>query len=492
MDVSSRVALALGQRQLAADLSERAVHLDGEDFGYLAQRATCLLALQRYADADALMEVLAARASRTAAEEDALGNLFSLRGDQVRAMACFQRATDSDPGRAHHWLNLALCQQGLGKLEAAERAFDRCIALDPGEKDAWLHRSRLRNQSQERNHVEELQSAISGCGGDWRREMTLCYALAKELEDLGEHARSFAELQRGASLRRSHMNHDAGADTEVMAEVRRTFGVEYLQRSTQASDSEEPIFIIGLPRTGTTLVERILGSHSEVFAAGELNNFAESLTALVAPMKPRDRLEFVRLSAQADSGELGKKYLESVRPLTGPGSRFVDKLPLNFLYCGLIHRALPRAKIIHLRREPMDACFAIYKTLFKQAYPFSYDLVELGNYYLAYRELMAHWHQVMPGVILDIEYEVLVSDPEVQTRRLLDYCDLPWEDACLNFHRNAAPSMTASLAQVRQPVYTSSVGRWRFYEKELASLAALLRHGGLTVGSEPAGDAART
>ena len=134
----------------------------------------------------------------------------------------------------------------------------------------------------------------------------------------------------------------------------------------------------------------------------------------------------------------------------------------------------------------MDACFAIYKTLFKQAYPFSYDLEELGNYYLAYRELMDHWHTAMPGVILDVEYESLVQDPEVQTRRLLDYCDLPWEAACLDFHRNSAPSMTASLAQVRQPVYTSSVGRWRLYENELAPLRALLEEGGLGVNPGPA------
>ena len=486
MDVASRVALAIGQKQVAADLASRAVQLDGEDFRYLAQQAICQLALKRYAEADELISALAARPGLNAAEEDALGNLFSQRGDQQQAAMCFQRATERDPDRAHHWLNLALSRQALGQLEAAELAFDRCIALDPDEKDAWLHRSRLRNQSPESNHLEELESALSKCQDDWRREMTLRYALSKEYEDLGQHARSFAELKRGSSLRRSHMNHDAAADLEAMAAVRQTFDRDYILRSSGVTDSDAPIFVVGMPRTGTTLVERILGTHTRVFPAGELNSFPESLMSLVASRKPGGRMDVIRLSAEVDSRELGQKYLENTRPLTDASPRFVDKLPLNFLYCGLIHRALPRARIVHLKRSPMDACFAIYKTLFKQAYPFSYDLEELGNYYLAYRELMDHWHTVMPGVILDVDYESLVQDPEVQTRRLLDYCDLPWEAACLDFHRNSAPSMTASLAQVRQPVYTSSVGRWRLYENELAPLRALLEQGGLVVNSGPA------
>lgn len=483
MDLSSRVALASGQRQLAADLAGRAVQKGGDKFRYLAQLASCLLALKSYPEADELMARLAAHPHLGAAQEDALGNLFSLRGDQHKAAACFQRATNREPERAHHWLNLGLSRQATGELATAELAFDRCIALDPGEKDAWLHRSRLRSQSPDSNHVEQLQRALADCGDDWRREMTLRYTLAKELEDLGRYPESFTELSRGSGLRRRHMSHDAALDLEAIETIKQRFSREYLQREVEGYDSPEPVFVVGLPRTGTTLVERILGSHGDVFAAGELNDFAEQLSALVAPMKPSDRMEFIRLSALVDSAALGRNYVASARQKTGSKPRFVDKLPLNFLYCGLIHRALPRAKIVHLQRDPMDTCFAIYKTLFRQAYPFSYDLTELGNYYLAYRRLMAHWHAIMPGAILDVEYEALVTDTEAQTRRLLEFCDLPWQDACLEFHRNTAPSMTASLAQVRQRAYTSSIGRWRCYEQELAPLKALLEAGGLAVNS---------
>jgi tetratricopeptide (TPR) repeat protein len=483
MDLSSHVALAMGRRELAADLATRAVKLDGDEFRYLAQQAKCYFVLKRYDQADPIIASLAERPAHNAAEQDALGNLYSLRGDQANAAACFKRATDLDPDRAHHWLNLGLSLQSLGELETAEQAFDRCIALDPHEKDAWLHRSRLRKQSNELNHVEDLERALSNSSDDWRREMTLRYALAKEFEDLGEYARSFEQLRLGSGLRRSHMNHDPQADVEAMTAIRCTFGADYFLPAVAGCESERPIFVVGLPRTGTTLVERILGSHTQVFAAGELNSFAESLTALVAPRKPTGRQEFIRFSAQVDSEALGRAYMESTQAFTGGAARFVDKLPLNFLYCGLIYRALPRARIIHVRRDPMDACYAIYKTLFKQAYPYSYDLEELGNYYLAYRELMDHWRAQMPGVILDVDYEALVADPEAQTHRLLDYCGLSWEEACLDFHRNEAPSMTASLAQVRMPVYTSSVGRWRLYEKELAPLQVLLQRGGVETES---------
>jgi tetratricopeptide (TPR) repeat protein len=481
MDVASRVALAIGQRRLAMNLADRAVRLESDNFGYRSQRAFCLLANRETGEALELIESLASRPRRNAAEHDALGNLFSQVGEQSRALECFQQATAAAPDTAHHWLNCALCLQALGRMHDAERAFDRCITMDPTQGEAWLHRSRLRTQYEQRNHVQELQDELAKSCSDWRREMTLHYALAKELEDLERHSECFSHLRSGSRLRRSHMDHDPDADLQAMQLVMQVFDRDYLASGTDGHDSDEPIFIVGMPRTGTTLVERILGSHSQVFAAGELNNFAESLTALVLPMKPGSRSEFISSSAVVNSTELGRDYVNSTRPLTGHTPHFIDKLPLNFLYCGLIHRALPQARMVHLRRNPMDTCFAIYKTLFKQAYPFSYDLDELGNYFLAYRALMEHWHQVMPGQILDVDYETLVAQPEAQIRRLLEFCELSWEDACLAFHQNQAPSMTASLAQVRQPVYSSSIGKWHHYEQDLAGLKQLFEARGLAL-----------
>jgi hypothetical protein len=237
-----------------------------------------------------------------------------------------------------------------------------------------------------------------------------------------------------------------------------------------------------MPRTGTTLVERILGSHSQVFPAGELSNFSLELIALVRKAtrgRRLSRVEFVAASATVDFRTLGEAYLAATRPLRDTRPRFIDKLPFNFLYAGLIHLALPKAKIVNLQRHPMDTCYAVYKQLFRDAYPFSYDLDELGPYYIAYHQLMRHWNEVMPGVIHTIRYETLVAGLEEESRRLLAYCNLPWEDQCLRFHENRQASTTASATQVRQPVYSSSIGKWRRYERQLEPLRRLLEDAGI-------------
>lgn len=483
-ELSSRVALAMGDKSTASTAIERALALAPQQFSHRVQKAYCLLAQSQLADADDLIAELAAAKPGTAADCDALGNLSSMNKDQVQAQTWFEQAVLLAPREAHYWVNLALARQANGDLDGAELAFDLALERDPKDHAAALHRSRLRKQLPEQNHLPALQNALAQHPGSWRGEMSLHYALAKEYEDLGDHPSSFHHLKSGSSLRRMHMRHDAEGDLHAMDKIMQVFNCEFLKDVVPACDSAEPIFIVGLPRTGTTLVERILGSHSDVFAAGELNNFAENLTRQVMNShaeRPGNREEFIAAAAQIDFKSLGKEYVQSTRPYTGNTAHFIDKLPLNFLYCGLIARALPRAKIIHLTRHPMDTCYAIYKTLFKQAYPFSYDLDELANYYLKYRQLMQHWHQAMPNKILDVSYEALTEDFEPQCRHLIENCGLPWQDECLMFHESTAPSMTASLAQVRQPVYTSSIGRWRNYAEQLKPLVLRLEQADLTL-----------
>jgi hypothetical protein len=243
-----------------------------------------------------------------------------------------------------------------------------------------------------------------------------------------------------------------------------------------------PIFIVGLPRSGTTLVDRILDSHSDVVAAGELNDWALALVDAVrraSGVMQVPRKELVSRSAHVDFAALGADYLRRARRLVGDAPRFTDKMPLNYLYCGLIHRALPAAKIVHLTRHPLASGYAMYKTLFKDGYPFSYDLGEIGRYYIAYRRLMTHWHAVMPGVIYELPYEQLVADQVGETRKLLAYCGLDWQDACVDFHHNAAPTTTASASQVREPLYDSSVSQWRHYAAQLTPLRDQLLAAGI-------------
>lgn len=410
-----------------------------------------------------------------------LGSLLHLLGDNANALVHYTKAIELDPGNAEHYFNRAAVQRYFGNVAGAEAGFDRAIALKPEEFEAYNGRAHLRTQTRDRNHIVQLQDVIAHTRSP-AGLVQLHYALAKELEDLGEHDAAFESLEQGAGIKRRHMRYGVATDLEIVTKIRDTYGSPMFDGHITGCESPDPIFILGMPRTGTTLVERILGSHSQVFPAGELNNFSLELIPLVRKAtrgRRLSRVEFVAASATVDFRTLGEAYVATTRPLRDARPRFIDKLPFNFLYAGPIHLALPKAKIVNLQRHPMDTCYAVYKQLFRDAYPFSYDLDELGQYYIAYHQLMQHWNEVMPGVIHTIRYESLVNDIEGEARRLLDYCGLPWEPDCLRFHENRQASTTASALQVRQPVYTSSIGKWRHYAQQLDPLRRRLEDAGI-------------
>jgi len=385
---------------------------------------------------------------------------------------------------AVHFYNIACMQRSLGELEAAEKNYDKAIRLKPADWESYKIRSDLRRQTPERNHVEELEKLLDNGIDDERGMVQICYAVAKELEDFGEAARSFRHLKTGSDRRRKLMKYEVERDLETIEAIKNTFSRDVFSAQNEGSDNDEAIFILGMPRTGTTLVERILASHTDVFAAGELNNFAAQLMTMMRAKnidKKVTRDEMVQSSAALDFKRLGEAYINSTRPFTGKTPRFIDKMPMNYLYVGLIHLALPNATIINLHRDPMDTCYAIYKQLFVDAYPFSYDLEELAKYYVAYHQLMEHWHDVLPGVIHTVKYEEIVDDVEGKTRLMLDACGLDWQEQCLRFYENKEASTTASTAQIRRPIYKSSVGKWRDYEKQLQPVAEILQQASIDI-----------
>ena len=443
----------------------------------------------------AMRELLRARDCAAAAEScahddpvlwDLIGTLYSRANDQPRALAAYERAVALAPDQPAFVFNRAAVRRFLGQLAQSEADYDRVISLRPTDFEAYKNRSDLRRQTTGRNHVAALRRLQAQSLDDWRGAVQVHYALAKEYEDLGDYAASFEQLRSGSRLRRAHLRYDIATDLATVDWIIEAFPATATSPSdaTPSAGAPGPIFILGLPRSGSTLVERILGRHSKVHSAGELQSLALTIVEAVRGRSGAVRMsrrELIDGSSRLDFDALGRDYLARARASGAIGECFSDKMPLNYLYCGLIRRALPRARIVHVQRHPMAACYAMYKTLFEDAYPFSYDLSELARYYLAYRRLMQHWTLACCGVIHELRYESLIGDQMGETRRLLDYCGLDWEDACAQFHENPEASTTASAAQVRQPIYDSSVAQWRHYGDQLSELRRLLVEGGIDV-----------
>jgi len=461
----------------------RALRLQPDDPRLLVQQAQHLLALGR---AEHARELAISAQQRTPADPvllDAIGTLFSRTNEQARALAAYERAIALAPQEPHFAFNRATVRRFVGDLEGAEQDYDRVIALRRNDYEAYLNRSELRTQTRERNHIPQLENLVATRIADWRGEVALRYALAKEYEDLEEYERSFEHLQSGARLRRAHLRYDVSNDTSTAEWIIQAYPASARPATSRFASKAAPIFIVGLPRSGSTLLERILGNHSKVRMGGELPQFALSVVAASVnlgnqPVK-LTRQQLVARSAQVDFAALGRDYLTRVNAVGVSSDCFTDKMPLNYLYCGLIRRALPNARIVHIRRRPMAACYAIYKTLFRDGYPFSYDLEELGRYYVAYRRLMRHWSDTLPGAVHELQYEDLVADPVRQTRQLLEYCGLDWEESCIHFHTNTVPSTTASASQVRRGLYNTSVSHWRHYAAQLAPLHEQLKEAGI-------------
>jgi len=460
---------------------------------HLVCRAQCLMALRRKPEAIAAAAAAESLAPADAFVRDAAGTVYSFGNDHARALLSYDAALAQAPCNAQYLYNRAAVRRFLGDLAGAEQDYDRAIAVRPADYEAYKNRSDLRTQTATCNHIAQLEALKKTPIPDWRGEVQIGFALAKEYEDIGAYAQSFASLSEAAGKQRRHMQYDVATDVATVQWIIDAFPVGGREqpraagdpsRATAGAAADDPIFVLGLPRSGSTLVERILTSHSAVAAAGELPCFALALVSAVRRHTGRDRLprqELVAQAAAVDFPALGYDYLQRARRELDTRGRFVDKMPLNYLYCGLIQRALPRARIIHVTRHPMAACYAMYKALFKDAYPFSYDLSDLARYYIGYRRLMNHWLAAMPGAIHSVSYEDLVADQLGVSRRLLEFCGLDWQEACARPHENRAASTTASAAQVRRPVYASSLTQWQHYETQLAGLKAQLTAAGIAV-----------
>lgn len=413
---------------------------------------------------------------------DTLGVVYTQANALEQAATAFRRAVALAPDFAPYRFNLAYALIAVGDSQGAEHELETSIRLEPRHWLAHLSLAQLRRQGQNDNHLDRLRSLLSRYGNDVHAQIYLNMAAAKEYEDSADYARAFEHYVKGKAAARHARPYSIRRDETMFDNLMRGFaGIDAAAPCGDPTD--EPIFVIGMPRTGTTLLERIISSHPDVYSAGELQNFPAALQA--ASGSPSPILldpEINRRTRHIDWQRLGAAYLASTRPATSGQPHFVDKLPHNFLYAGFIARALPRAKLICLRRDPIDTCLSNFRHLFEQEssfYDYSCDLLDTGRYYVLFDRLIAHWQRVLPGRILEMPYESLVNSQESSTRDLLAFCELRWDDACLHFEDNPAPVNTPNAWQVRAPMFRTALERRKHYVPQLAGLRTLLEQAGI-------------
>lgn len=471
--VAGLAASYLQQAPLAVACLERAVRLAPGRADWLAQYARALALDGRTDDARTIADRAAALSPEDAVTLDTLGVVYTQAGEYERAADLFRKVIGIDPDRASYRFNHATSLVFAGALQEAEAELEACLERDPRYWKAHLTLAQQSKQTEERNHLERLERALAQVD-DRHAEMYVCLAIAKELEDLQRYPEAFRYFARGKSAGRSPA-YSPARDAALFDAVER--GFPGAASPAAGYPHPAPIFIFGMPRTGTTLVERIVSSHADVQSAGELLDFPRVFRQASASREPGLLAPDIFARARHDWRTLGEAYAAATRRQARGRLRFTDKLPHNFLYAGHIANALPEAKLVCVRRDPVDTCLSNFRQLLSPDsafYDYSFDLLDTGRYYLRFARLMDFWQRVLPGRILEVRYEDLVADQEGQTRRLLDFCGLAWDPACLAFQRNESRVATASAVQVRAPLYASSVRRWERYRSELGPLLALL------------------
>jgi len=476
------ISLRQGRPADALVWAEKAVARDRHDaFAHLG-KVKCLTALGRLTEALETAETGVAIKGCPPVALDEFGRAFSQLGRHNRSLEVIRMAVAAEPRNFLFLYNLAIAERTCGAIEDAERHCDQVIALNPDFHRAYYIRADLRKQTAAQNHIAEMEALIARGIRDAYGEVLVRFALGKECEDVGEDGRAFSHIKAGGELHRRHLRYNVQNDTALMGRLIEMQTRSALDTLPRGYLQDAPIFIVGLPRTGTSLVERIVAAHKAVAAAGELGAFTTELMRATKTDMRLDPGAWITRLPSADIEALGKGYSRVARE-TGvpPDRRFTDKYPPNFLYCGAVHAALPNARIIAVRRGAMDTCYALYKAHFASgAYPYSYRLDELADYYLAFRRLMDHWKTILPATaLLEVAYEDVVGDLERQSRRILSFLGLPWQDSVLNFHASTAPATTASAVQVRQPIYASSIGKWRRHADLLAPLRERLAAAGV-------------
>ncbi|BAI98507.1 sulfotransferase [Sphingobium sp. TA15] len=448
---------------------------------YRAQLARLLIMTRRDGDAAATLREAEQAPPADAFSRDTIGCVYARLGNHAAALAHFDEAVRMEPRNRNYRYNLAVTLNFLGRVEEADAALEALLSLAPDDARAHHLLAGIRRQTPTCNHVERLERTLGGMT-DGRGRLLISYALAKELEDIGRPDDALARLCVANAEHRRTLPYAFARDAALFDAMEAAWPLP----QASAPSAADPIFIIGMPRTGTTLVDRILSSHPQVESAGELQAMPLAVKKAAGTRTPTVMdAETIASAARADMAAIGRDYLERASHHRRDANlRFIDKFPGNFFYAGFIARALPSARIICLRRDPMDTVLSNFRNLFAVGspyYDYSYDLLDTAAYHVRFDRLMALWREALPGRLIELRYEDLVADLEGETRRLLAHCGLDWSEDCLSFHSNSAPVSTPSAAQVRQPIYTGSVGRWKRHAAVLEPVRRYFEQAGIDI-----------
>jgi Tfp pilus assembly protein PilF len=392
------------------------------------------------------------------------------------AIFFYKKAIEFQPTQHFFYINLSQVYLAKGDFLNVRSYIEKALAIDPTDGEAHRILSVITNYKNENNHFEQMAKIFKSNLDENNSKMQLSFALAKAYEEKNDFKSAAKVLILANKIRRKSFDFDISFEVKQFELLKKNFSKPFFQKHILSGfKSKQPIFIVGMPRSGTSLVEQIIASHPEVYGAGELAYLANVVNKYFKQIVPEDFFKAINLSDSSIFANIGKDYVNSINLISNNRNYVTDKMPVNFRLIGFIKIALPNAKVIHCMRSSKDVCLSIYKNFFGQeVMPWAYDQKELAIYYNNYVHLMDHWNEILPNYIYNIQYEDLISNQEYETKKLIEFCQLSWDDSCLKFYNNKRSVSTASVNQVRKNIYKSSINSWKNYENELADLFKVL------------------
>lgn len=460
----------------AIEAFRRALELDDRPAHMWEALGHCLRQQGALDDAEAAFDEALKRQPESTALLNALGLVQFAKNRVDDALASFEAALTLDAALPLSQNHTGMACSALGDRSRAASHFEQAIAIDAGFGDAYRNLAELDlDEAQARDLIGRISRQLANDTLAPLHRIDMQFALGKLLDDLGQFEEAFAAFETANQLKHVDVRFNAEAQGRYMDAIIEVFNAEYFEAAaSHGESSEQPVFVVGMPRSGTSLVEQIAASHPRVFGAGELTFFPEHIMTLARRLESDKSFPYCVKGKMEAIAQLAPAYLELLDQRADGAVRVTDKMPYNFLYLGVIATLFPRARVVHCRRDPMATCFSIYTRKLAGSHPYSYDLQELGAAYRAYERLMGHWRTVLPMPLLDLDYEGLIADQEGCTRELIAFLGLDWDAACLDFHRSERAVTTASQWQVRRPLYASAAEHWRHYADHLEPLREVL------------------